>query len=384
MDLNSLLQPEVQKFISESVSINLPEFLLSKSPFPNISVQELAQQIKGRRIAEKKFPFLNREGIIFPPSLNLEQSSSEATARYKSTLFSGEKLVDLTAGFGIDSYWMGRNFEKVFLVESNDVLLEIIKHNYNIINENNNVYLNKNLYTFLEENEEKFSLIYLDPSRRDKAQRKKFLLEDLSPNILEIQVQLFEFTNTVAVKLSPLMDLSVLHQNLKYLKEIHIVAVKNEVKELLVILEKDFAEEVKIKCINLQSEDSDVEFSFSEAQKAEVHYGEPENYLYIPNHSLLKSGAFNLISEKFHLKKLHPNTHLYTSSEKKSDFPGRILNVNKINSKEIEKGVHFNIISKNYPLTPEQIKKKYKIKDGGKDYLIFTQTLGGKVILKSI
>src|SRR5690606_34302575 len=124
-------------------------------------------------------------------------------------------------------------------------------------------------------------------------------------------------------------------------------------------------------------------FNFAEEKSAVAVYSESLAYLFIPNNSVLKSGAFNLISEKFGLTKLHPNSHFYTSEKPVADFPGRMLKVEKIDSKQVKKGGKFNIISKNYPLSPDEIKKKYKISDGGQKYLIFTQTINGKVILKS-
>ncbi|WP_417428827.1 THUMP-like domain-containing protein [Halpernia sp.] len=381
--IKNLLHKETQNFINANLKTDLHSLLLKKSPFPEVSMLEIVEQIKGKNVATKKFPFLLTDKIIFPPHLNLEQSSSESTSKYKAKLFKGEKFLDLTAGFGIDAYFLSQNFKQTTLIEINSGLLEIVEHNWKILNKKA-TFKNQNLEDFLDKKEEKFDLIYLDPARRDSQKKKVFLLEDLSPNILEIQEKLLEISTKVLIKLSPLIDLSYLISVLKNVTKIYIIALKNEVKEVAILLDKNNSEE-KVKCIctNLESEEADFEFNFEEEKNANAEFSDVLQYLYIPNNSVLKSGAFNLISQQFNLKKIHPNSHFYTSEFKISKFPGRVLKVKKVDSKEIKKGEYFNIVSKNYPLKPDDIKKKYKIKDGGENYLIFTQSINSKIILKS-
>ena len=384
MEFDNILQPEVQQFIKENTRQDLTKLLLSGSPFEHVSIQEIAQQIKGRQAAEKKFPFLLQAGIIFPPQLNLEQASSEATANFKANLLSGESLLDLTCGYGIDAFYISKNFNTVTLVEQNEKLLQIVAHNWLILNKINTSYLNLDLNDFLLQNKQQFSLIYLDPARRDSHNRKKFLLEDLSPNIIEIQDNLLKFSDKIVIKLSPLMDISMLISQIPGISEVHIIAVRNEVKELLIIIEKNVQSETVLKIHNLETEEPSVEIPLSNLLQSQPIYGEPQQYLYIPNNALLKAGAFNFIAAYYNIQKLHPNTHLYTADHKIENFPGRVLEITLVEAKKIEKGEKFNIISKNYPLTPDDIKKKYKIKDGGSQYLIFTQSRKGKIILKSI
>ncbi|WHF52368.1 class I SAM-dependent methyltransferase [Chryseobacterium gotjawalense] len=381
---HKILDAKVQEFINANLKTDLHSLLLKKSPFPEVSMQEIVQQIKGKKVAQKKFPFLLKEGIIFPPNLNLEQASSQATAEFKAKNLSGKSFIDLTSGFGIDAYFLSQNFEEVTLVEQNSELLEIVKHNWGILERKAN-FINENLENFLAENKEKFDLIYLDPARRDSEKNKKFLLEDLSPNLLEIQARLLKISDQIIIKLSPLIDISYLISVLKNIVEIQIIAVRNEVKELLVFINSEKENDhTTVSCINLESEENSFSFNYKEERSAVSEYSEPLQYLYIPNNAVLKSGGFNSVSEQFALKKLHPNTHFYTSDELVESFPGRILKVEIIDSKEIKKGEKFNIISKNYPLTPDEIKKKYKIKDGGTGYLIFTQTQKNKIILRSV
>lgn len=378
-----ILNIEIQKYINANLNADLHALLLKKSPFPEVSMQEIVQQIKGKQVAQKKFPFLLKEGIIFPPQLNLEQASSEKTALYKSEIVKGNKFADLTGGFGVDAYYFSGNFNEVTLIEQNTELLEIVEHNWAVLGLKAK-FINQKLEDFLMINQEKFDIIYLDPARRDDNKNKVFLLEDLSPNILEVHEKLLSISNQVVIKLSPLIDLKYLVSVLPNLVRIDIVALKNDVKEVLAFLSKESLNEVICNCVNLESEEPTFTYKFKDGEIAHAVYSEPEKYIYIPNNAILKAGVFNLVSEKFNIKKLHPNTHLYTSQNKINGFPGRILEMEVIDRKQIKKKEQFNIISKNYPLKPEEIKRKYNLKDGGKNYLIFTQSKKGKIILKSV
>jgi len=405
MDFSKLISSDIQSYIKQNLNSDLNKLLLKKSPFPDVSIQEIVQQIKGKKTAEKKFPFLLKEGIIFPPNLNLEQASSQSTAEYKAQNLKGKSFLDLTCGFGIDAYFLSQNFDEITLIEQNPELISIVENNWKILNRKAN-FINQNLEEFLDglsfdklrinsaqtdnqsQIKNKFDVVYLDPARRDQQNKKKFLLEDLSPNLLEIEEELNSISDKIIVKLSPLIDISYLISELKNITEIQIIAVRNEVKELLLIIENQESgaknQDTKITCINLESEEPEFSFNFSDEKSAESEFSKSLNFLYIPNNSILKAGAFNIISEKFGLKKLHPNTHFYTSEHKIENFPGRVLEIEKVEAKDLKKGEKYNIVSKNYPLKPEEIKKKYKLTDGGNHYLIFTQSVKGKEILRSL
>lgn len=378
-----ILHKDVQNYIEANLNSDLPSLLLKKSLFPDVSMQEIVRQIKGKQVAQKKFPFLLKDGIVFPPQLSLEQSSSDKTAVYKAQLLKGKKFIDLTSGFGIDAYYLSENFDEITLVEQNPELLQIVEYNWNILGKKAK-FVNQKLEDFLSENTEKFDVIYLDPARRDNQKNKVFLLKDLSPNILEIQEKLLSISKQIVIKLSPLIDLKYLVSVLKNISRIDIIAVKNDVKEIVVFLSNENSASIQCHCINLDSGESDFQFQFGDEENAHAEYAEPEKIIYFPNNTLLKAGIFNLISEKFNLKKLHPNTHIYTSDIKIENFPGRIFEMELVDGKQIKKKEQFNIISKNYPLKPEEIKKKYGLKDGGNYYLIFTQSKKGKLILKSV
>lgn len=373
----------VQQYIDANLNTDLHTLLLKKSPFPEVSMQEIVRQIKGKQVARKKFPFLLKEGIIFPPQLNLEQASSEKTALYKSEILKGEKFIDLTCGFGIDAYYLSRSFRKVILVEQNAELLALVEHNWNVL-ERNAAFINQRLEDFLMDNQEYFDVMYLDPARRDQQKNKVFLLEDLSPDVLAVQNRLLAASEQVVIKLSPLIDLKYLVSVLPAIFRMDVIAVKNDVKEVVIFLSGKRNAGIACRCVNLESGETDFTFAFGDEDKAGKRYGEPEKFVYIPNNAVLKSGAFHLVAEKFGLKKLHPNTHLYTSDSIAEGFPGRVLEMEIIEAKQIKKNGRFNIISRNYPLKPEEVKKKYQLTDGGEDYLIFTQSKKGKIILKSV
>lgn len=378
--MKNYLKTEVQDYINKNIDVDIVDLLLRKSPFDDISMQEIAQQVKGKQICRKKFPFLDRENIIFPPHLNLEQSSSQSAAKYKSTLVKGQTFLDLTSGFGIDAYFLSQNFEKTTLVERNSKLLDIVKHNWAVLGKDAH-FINSELEDFLSENDKNFDVIFIDPARRSANDKKVFLLEDLSPNILEIQKLLTSISDKILIKLSPLIDISYLVSVIDNISEIHIIAIKNDVKEVLVQINKG-TKYPKICCVNLETDESPFEFKYGKSAVC-VSYSQPQAYLYIPNNAILKSGAFLEVAKQFSLSKLHPNTHLYTSGEKFENFPGRILKVTKINPKTLERGDKYNIISKNHPLKPDAIKKKYKISDGGERYLVFTQSVAGMEVLLS-
>jgi len=381
--VKDIIKEEVQNYINANLNSDLHSLLLKKSPFSDVSMQEIVQQIKGKQTAQKKFPFLLKDGIIFPPQLNLEQASSEKTALYKSNILKGKTFIDLTSGFGIDAYYLSQNFEEITLVEQNSELLKLVAHNWSVLGKKAK-FINQKLEDFLAENHNTFDVIYLDPARRDQNKNKVFLLEDLSPNIIEIQDKLLSISNKVVVKLSPLIDLKYLVSVLPNIFRIEIIAVKNDVKEVVIFLSGENSGQIMCKCVNLESEESELEYQFGDEENAQSEYSDPEKFIYIPNNSILKAGIFNIISKKFGLKKLHPNTHIYTSNDKVSNFPGRVMEMEVVDGKQIKKKEQFNIISKNYPLKPEEIKKKYGLKDGGESYLIFTQSKKGKIILKSV
>ncbi|WP_317198370.1 THUMP-like domain-containing protein [Aurantibacter crassamenti] len=361
--------------------------LLKKQEFVGVSQKELAQQIESKKKCKKKLPtWFNSVGIYYPKKLNVEQTSSELTALYKSQIVTGNSLVDVTGGFGVDSYFFSKKISEVFHCEIDVELAEIASHNFNILNATNVLSIIQDGISFVKESKRQFDCIYIDPSRRNDLKGKVFKFEDCSPNIIEHLEILFEKTDTILVKTSPLHDLSLGINELSNVAEIHVIAVNNEVKELLWLLKKDYNGSITIKTINLKKENNQTfDFNFEAEAKAITNLSEPLQYLYEPNAAILKSGAFKLIGEQLSLKKLHEHSHLYTS-ETLIDFPGRrflietILPYNKIAFKKlnIQKA---NVTTRNFPDSVMLIRKKLKIQDGGNQYLFFSKILDEKLII---
>ncbi|WP_417887472.1 class I SAM-dependent methyltransferase [Zunongwangia sp.] len=374
-----LLNPEVQKFIAEHLKSDVTKLILKGSPFPKVSGAELATQISGKKTAQKKLPVWFTTNVIYPPKLNLEQTSSQITAKYKASLVSGSDLADLTGGFGIDSYFFSQNIKNVYYNELNENLAELAKHNFKVFNANNIEVNSGDGLEFLKSSEIKFDWIFLDPARRDNHGGKVFRLADCTPNVVEDLDLFFEKSDAIFIKTSPLLDLKLGISELKNVAEIHIVAVENEVKELLWILKKDANTACKIITKNFRKkENQHFETILDETVIPELSL--PKKYLYEPNAAIMKSQLFGKLSHELQLTKLHQHSHLFTS-EKEMDFPGRkfeiteILNFGSKYLKKKFKGKKANISIRNFPIDVESIRKKYKIKDGGIDYLFFTTNL---------
>ncbi len=383
-----ILHKEVQDFIFDksNTSINLSKLILSGSPFEDISPQELAQQISGRLKAKQKLPtWFSKTGIYYPPTLNLEQTSSEATALYKSNLVSGDTLIDLTGGFGIDDYFFSKKMQYVIHCELNEELSTIAAHNFSVLElKNIKSETGDGLKTL--ENIKQIDWIYIDPSRRHDHKGKVFFLEDCLPNVPNNLELLFTKSKNILIKTSPLLDLQVGINSLQHVKEIHVIAVENEVKELLWVLDKSFTGDSTIKTINIQKTKNQ-EFSFALKEEAQqpVHLGTPKAFLYEPNAAILKSGGFLSIGNTLGLEKIHVHSHLYTSNHI-IDFPGRcfeIISILPYQKKTVSTtGItKANITTRNFPESVATLRKKHKIKDGGDIYLFFTTDHNDKKIV---
>ena len=354
----------------------------------------LARQTEGRKIIANKLPsWAENMSILFPVKISLEQCSSEATAIYKAGLVRGESLVDLTGGFGVDCSFLSKNFSSVDYVEQNEELCQIAEHNFAALGLNIRVN-NAESVSFLVDMPS-VDCIYIDPARRDVKGKKTADLSLCSPNLLEIRDILLEKCNTLLIKLSPMFDISSALEVFPECKQVHVVSVKNECKELLLLIEKGFAGEAEIVCVDLDnqprrglslgrqvSEHSDdaciVELAVkSKETLLEVNYSAPKSYLYEPNASIMKAGLFKTIAKKYNVQKLHPSTHLYTSEEFVPNFPGRSFEtkrVTKVQKKEIQDIEKANLSTRNFPGNVADLRKKLKLKDGGDTY-IFACTL---------
>jgi 16S rRNA G966 N2-methylase RsmD len=383
-----LLHIEIQKFINSNLESNISSLVLKGINFEGVESKLIVEQIEAKKRCKKKLAtWFNSENIYYPNKLNIEQTSSEITAKYKADFVSGTSLIDLTGGFGVDAFYFSKQIEQVTHCEINTELSKIVKHNYTSIGALNIECFSESGIDSLKRLNKPYDWIYIDPSRRDDSKQKVFLLSDCTPNIKTYQNLFFKYATNVMIKTSPLLDLSATLSDLKHVKEIHIIAINNEVKELIWVLKRHFEGEVVVKTVNIQKDNiQNFNFIFEEESIAKVEYSRPFKYLYEPNSSVLKSGAFNSVSAILNIAKLHKHSHLYTS-ENLIDFPGRRFEIKKLvpfNKKSFakEKITKANITTRNFPLSVSDIRKKLNIREGGDLYLFFTtDTTNTKIIL---
>lgn len=371
----ALLDKEVQDYIRLNADADVNKIILKGSPFKDIDVKEIANQIQGRKATAKKLPlWANTDGIIYPPKLNLEQSSSEITALYKSKLVKNANLVDLTGGFGVDDFYFAKEAKEVVHCELNPQLSALAQHNNQLLGAQNIAYYTGDSYEYLQKIQQT-DIIYTDPSRRVENS-KVFLLQDCEPNIIQHLDFYLSKASKIILKAAPILDIYAAVKALKYVSEIHVVSVNNECKELLFIIEKQVSA-TKIICALLTAEKQNIlEFPYLEEENIiSPSYKNPETYLYEPDAAILKAGLFKSIAQKFDLYKLHQHSHLYTSKELKNDFPGRVLKINHVlefkqfSKQHLKKA---NVVCRNFHLKPEEVKKKFKIDDGSNTYLYCT------------
>jgi precorrin-6B methylase 2 len=388
-----ILSPNDKQFIREHLADDVNQLALKKPPrfSPEMDFPFLLNQIAGRQRIKNKMPsWYRQDNLIYPCLLSLEQCSSEITARYKASLLSGNTFADLTGGFGVDTAFIARNFTQVDYVEKQNELVELAAHNFPVLGLSNIRIHVADGVPYLREMEP-VDCIYLDPARRSGYGKKVMLIEDCDPNLLDIQDLLLEKAGQVLVKLSPMLDIKSALKRLKSVGEIHVVSLENECKELLFLLQKEAKEEPPVTCMNFRK-NGDCQkftFSFSEERNAVVPCThETGTYLYEPNVSILKAGFYKGIALRYCLKKLHPDSHLYTSSELHKGFPGRVFQIEAVSSlnrrelKERFPGLEKAHISiRNFPLSVEELRKRGKWKEGGDIYLFATTLANGKHVL---
>lgn len=382
----SILDTEIQNFINNSLQANISKLALSKNPFPEIDWKEVINQIVSKNKSKTKLPtWFSSTGIYYPPSISIEQTSSEITANYKASLLSGKSIIDLTGGFGVDCYYFSKKFEKVIHCEKNTELSEIVKHNYEKLQINNIQCLAQNSSEVLTNSNSTFDWIYIDPSRRSDIKGKVFLLKDCLPNVPATLDLYFSKSKNILIKTAPILDITAGINELNQIKSIHIVAIDNEVKELLWVLEKNYSGEIEITSVNIQKEKTDLN-SFILGRNTPTTFALPKMFLYEPSAPLLKSGCSDNLSKTFGIDKLHPHSHLFTNM-KLIDFPGRrfiiesIIPFKKDELKKHIEGKKMNITTRNFPLSVEEIRKKYKIAEGGNKYTFFSTNINEEKIV---
>ena len=311
-----ILQQDIQEHINNHLKSDIHKLILKGVPFEGVTVQEVANQVICKQKSEKKLPsWFNTKNIYYPPKISIEQTSSETAANYKASLVSGKRLLDLTGGFGVDSFYFSSPFNTIDHCEIDINLSKIAAHNFEQLNKKNITCLAENGIEYLKKSKDYFDVIYVDPSRRSDSKGKVFLLKDCEPNIPKYIDLLFNKTKTILIKNSPILDITSASKELKYVKEIHIIAINNDVKELLYLLEKDFNVKITIKTVNFSKKNTE-EFNFIANNKSTSNDEKPLDYLYEPNAAILKSGGFHEITTQLDVYKIHQHSHLYTSKKK--------------------------------------------------------------------
>ena len=387
-----LFTPEEKQFIQEHLHHDPATLMLQARRYPQLPVLELVQQIQARQKAAQKLPaWAQHPDVIFPVTLSVEQSSSEVTAAFKATIVKGGLLIDLTGGFGVDSLYFARHFEQVIHLEQNHDLQQIASYNFKLLGAENIQSINTTAEEFLQGYPGKADVIYLDPARRGNRDEKLHLLQDCEPDVLHLLPLLFEKANAVLLKTSPMLDIDQALEQLGHVEQVWVVAVQNEVKEVLYLLQPHAPApaDVPRTAVNLlpQTSSQSITFTRSAEEAATPHYADPQEFVYEPNAAILKAGAFRFLGQKYNLSKLHPNSHLYTSATLIPDFPGRsfrCLAISRYNKKELMRHLpakKANITVRNFPEPVAEIRRKTGIKEGGDIYLFFTTDMHQKPIV---
>jgi len=384
---SSLLNPEIQAYIRENSIKPITQLALQKNPFPGVDWAMILNQIASRQRAKDKLPtWYAAENIMYPSKISVEQTSSETAALYKSGLVSGESLIDLTGGFGIDDYFFSKKVMQVTHCELNTDLSAIAQHNFKVLGADNIQCISGDSLNTLTEANKQWDWLYADPARRSDTKGKVFMLKDCLPGVPDLLDTYFKYTTNILIKTAPLLDITAGLNELHFVKAIHIVAVNNEVKELLWVLQKGYMGSPELVAVNLAKEGIDT-FKTFYANDTQAVYGMPDKYLYEPNSAIMKSGEFNAVGNRYNLTKLHRHSQLYTSGSL-INFPGRRFMINQIlpyqkaEMKHYAEGKKMNVTVRNFPLQVTDILKKWKIKDGGDTYAFFTTNIDNeKVVL---
>lgn len=383
------------QFIKEHAHDDVRSLALQAKKYPQVDMAMAVTQIAGRQMAETKLPtWYQTEGVWYPTHLSMEQCSSEATACYKAGLAEGDTFVDLTGGFGIDCSFLARRFKQADYVECQTELCELAEHNFPLLGLSIQVH-NRDGIEYLKQMQS-VDCIYLDPARRNEHGGKTVAISDCEPDVGTLEDLLVEKGKIVIVKLSPMLDLSLALKTLKYIRQVHIISVQNECKELLLILRKNsIPSEVSICCAQILLSGELQTFTFTQEQEKKADcplISKLGDYLYEPNASIMKAGAYRSLTQAYGVKKLHTNSHLYTSQEYIAHFPGRKFKIEAISGfgkkeqkkllQDIDKA---NLTIRNFPSSVVELRKRLKLKEGGDVYL-FATTLADerKVLIKCV
>ena len=404
-----IINDATRLFIENHLHDDIRQLALKKIPADVDKILAISQ-IEARQILSKKVPsWAENQNLIFPKHLSIEQCSSELTAKYKKKIFETHcgasqqpdtgvlhnTFVDLTGGLGIDSYFLSENFRTAYYVENQKELCDLAENNFRVLGRKINV-VNTDAESFLENhscNSCNSWCIFVDPARRDALNRKMVSLHDCSPDVVELQGKMLSVAGHVLIKASPMLDISLICNELKNIKEIHVVSVKNECKEILILLERGFEGKIKFVCVNLRQNEQDLHDEFccleDDERNAVPSFAVTiRKYLYEPDSSLMKAGVFKLVSQHYKIDKLHTNSHLYTSDNLIPDFPGRVFEVvgfapfNKKVRKDLLKDVNeAAVATRNFPLSANDLRKNLGLQESDDTFVFGTTMRGDKKVI---
>lgn len=387
------LTDSLRQFIKEHASDDPSRLLLGASKYPEIDMPFAVEQILSRRQIKDKLPaWYQNDALFFPAKIAAEQCSSEQTAQYKGRLVkASDSLCDLTGGLGIDSYYLSRNVRKVTYIERFPAYCEAAVSNFHQLGADNIEVIEGNS-TEIVAHLSAIDVFYIDPARRGEGNRRVFALQDCEPDLTKLLPVLLEHAPKVIAKLSPMADIRHTLELLPGTEAVHVLSVRNECKELLFVIGRGKTpSSLPIHCIHFTSDGREESFTFSpiEEQNTTVRFtGTVLSYLYEPNASLLKAGAFKSIAAQMEIEKLHTSSHLYTSNKRIPDFPGRVFEVEEVipfhnkKCKTLANSLpQANISVRNFPLSVDELRKKTQIREGGNVYLFATTLANGEKVL---
>lgn len=394
-----MISPELKDFIRRHADDDVRKVALLKNDFSKEQFLFALQQIEGRRIAKQKVPsWAAVDELLYPVHLSLEQCSSEVTARYKASLIGGgATFADLTGGMGVDFSFTAKDFEKSVYVERNAALCELARHNFPLLELSGAEVHNCSSQEFINQaidEHRRFDSIYMDPARRDGEGRKVVSICDCEPNLIELKEHLFSLSDSLWVKYSPMLDITLALNELSNVDQVHVVSVQNECKELLLHLTPNASSEPIVTCVNFKKNgQSDIfRFNYMDERNLQREIASSVGaFLYEPNASIMKAGAFRSLSSDLNVGQLDLSSHLYTSDDYLENFPGRRFRVDKVftmNKKELSEGLKHcdsaNITVRNFPMSAENLRKKLKIKDGGEIYIFATSMQNQNILIKCL
>lgn len=384
MNVELIQSEEFQKLVALYEEEDVNQLALKFSKQKNFPLTELITQVEGRQKAKSKIPlFYSNRKLIYPSSVSLQQSSSQETAEYKSSLFTGNLLVDLTGGLGVDSYFFSHQFKKVIYIEREEEVSSIAGNNFLHLGTTTIEIWNTNSETALEKLKNlQPDLIYIDPSRRDELKRKVHSFSDCQPDVLSLLNPIFNIPSSLLIKASPMLDIKASLKELKYVDKVWVVSLNDECKELLFLIRPESNTNPLITCVELSRRPLEFTFTYEEEKESNSAIGLIEKFLFKPDLSIIKGGAFKCLAQRFGLTGLHVSTHLYTASQNCENFPGSVYEVVdtfKFDKEKIKKLGTVNMITRNVPYNSSELKQKWKIKESPDRWLFIYRDCNEKI-----